>query len=80
MSSAYDYGTGDENGFKFETMAFELIKNDQWNQGILIAMLLCGDETKKVLMSEYIDKFIATKNPIHTLLMIKILKVRFNGT
>jgi hypothetical protein len=28
MSSAYDYGSGDENGFKFETMAFELIKND----------------------------------------------------
>jgi hypothetical protein len=41
-------------------------------------MLLCGEETKKVLMSEYIDKFIATKNPIQTLLMIKIQKVRFN--
>ena len=72
MSSAYDYGIGDENGFKFETMAFELIKNDQWSQGLLIAMLLCGEETKKVLAGEYIDKFITTKNPIHTLLMIKI--------
>ena len=76
MSTAYDYGSGDENGFKFETMAFELMKKEQWNQGMLIAMLLCGEETKKVLLSEYIEKFISTKNPIHTLLMIKISKVR----
>ena len=47
---------------------------------MLIAMLLCGEDTKKVLVSEYIDKFIATKNPIHTLLMIKIGKVRFFST
>jgi hypothetical protein len=80
MSSAYDYGSGDENGFKFETMAFELIKNDQSGQGLLIAMLLCGEETKKVLLREYIDKFISTKNPIHTLLMIKISKVRNHTT
>ena len=61
-------------------MAFELIKNDQSGQGMLIAMLLCGEETKKVLLSEYIDKFISTKNPIHTLLMIKISKVRNHTT
>jgi hypothetical protein len=43
-------------------------------------MLLCGEETKKVLVGEYIEKFIGTKNPIHTLLMIKIFKVSYNLT
>lgn len=47
---------------------------------MVIAMLLCGEDTKKALVSEYIDKFIATKNPIRTLLMIKIGKVRFYST
>lgn len=76
MSSAYDYGSGDENGFRFEQMAFELIKKEEWNQGMLITMLLCEEETRKVLIREYIDKFVSTKNPMHTLLMIKIGQVR----
>lgn len=72
MSSAYDYATEDENGFKFEQMAFEMIKKEEWNQGMLIGLLLCEEETRKVLVREYVDKFIAPKNPIYTLLLIKI--------
>ncbi len=53
-------------------MAFELIKKEEWNQGMLISLLLCEEETRKVLVREYVDKFIAPKNPIYTLLFIKI--------
>jgi hypothetical protein len=31
MSSAFDYGNGDQNGFRYEPMAFELIKKGEWN-------------------------------------------------
>ncbi len=31
MSSAFEYGNGDENGFRYEPMAFELIKKGEWN-------------------------------------------------
>ena len=72
MTSAYDYATEDENGFKFEQMAFEMIKKEEWNQGMLIGLLLCDEETRKVLVREYVDKFIGPKNPIYTLLLIKI--------
>jgi len=44
---------------------------------MLIAIMMCDEETKKVLLREYIDKFISNKNPLYTLLMIKNGQVRF---
>ena len=44
---------------------------------MLIAIMMCDEETKKVLLREYIDKFISKKNPLYTLLMIKNGQVRF---
>ena len=75
MRSAYDFCSNNENGFKFDTMVFELIKKGRWSEGMLLANILCDEDTKRVLYREYIDKFIVSKNPIHTLLMIKIGQV-----
>jgi|LauGreDrversion4_2_1035121.scaffolds.fasta_scaffold241811_2 hypothetical protein len=44
---------------------------------MLIAIMMCDEETKKVLLREYIDKFISKKNPLYTLLMIKNGQVSF---
>ncbi len=44
---------------------------------MLIAIMMCDEETKKVLLREYIDKFISKKNPLYTLLMIKNGQVNF---
>jgi len=44
---------------------------------MLIAIMMCDEETKKVLLREYIDKFISKKNPLSTLLMIKNGQVSF---
>jgi hypothetical protein len=72
LTSAYNYDLNDENAFRFDTMVYELIKKDRWSEALLMANILCDENTKKVLYREYIDKFFATKNPIHTLLMVKI--------
>jgi hypothetical protein len=53
-------------------LAFSLIKNQKWSEGLVIASLLCDEETKGVLIREYIEKFIVDKNPLQTLLLIKI--------
>jgi hypothetical protein len=44
---------------------------------MLIAIMMCDEETKKVLLREYIDKFISKKNPLSTLLIIKNGQVSF---